>query len=424
VLAVPVTGLALYGDPRTVEALRVDSVELPSTANPHEVLSDQAERWLDTPVTIDAGTLVRSTSRRELGATIDLQAIAARVDRLGRSGHVVADVETRLAARRGGIDEPWPVVIDGDRLRAVVEDLRTELAAASENTAPGTTAPKAPDQDAVPALRAERALPFQRSIDTLAEGLRSGRAYIRLPTQRLAAPELPAVAAEDEFAEVLASHDTDYRRVATGRRLNIEKAAQLIDGTILDPGEELSFNALVGERTLQRGFRPATEISNGQLVEGVGGGICQTAGTLHGAAFLAGLPITEHHHHSRESGYIDQGLDAMVAWPSRDLRFANDLPFRIQIRAVAREGRVAVEVRGPHRLRAVSWRTRVLERTPHREQRIPAPDLFAGSSEILEQGRDGVLLERTRVVRKPEGTTTETDRIRYSPLDRTVRVGG
>jgi hypothetical protein len=402
IAAVPVL---FYADPRTVEALEVDGIPLEQTIDARETVRAQADRWLDTPVTVDAQLVVTSRPRRALGATIDLEATLDRVDRVGRTGDPVADLEARFGGETS--DVPFVVEIDEGVARRFVESVRAEAAIAM---------PPVEGREGL-------AIPLLESVSLLSDGLRAGAPYITLPTRRVAAPELPEIVV-DAFGEVLASHRTEYRNVQRGRQRNIERSAELIDGLVIAPGAEFSFNEAVGNRTIERGFRQATEIMNGDLVDGIGGGVCQTAGTLHAAAYMAGLPIVEHHHHSRESGYIDLGLDAMVTWRDNDLRFRNDLPYAIRIWALARDGAIEVQIRGPERLRTVTYRSVPLSRTDHREECVPAPDLAFGSEEVVREGRDGVVLERTRVIIDGDGERSEVDRISYPPLHRFVRRGG
>jgi hypothetical protein len=403
-----VVPVLFYADPRTVEALEVDGIPLAQTTDPAAALREQAERWLDAPVTVDAHLVVTSRPRRALGASIDLEATVERIERLGRTGDPVADVEARFSDEAANV--PFVVEIDEGTARRFVQTLRDESALAT---------PRSNDPNAREALT----LPLLESVALLSDGLRASASYITLPTRRVAAPELPEIVIE-EFGEVLASHRTEYRNVQRGRQRNIERAAELIDGLVIEPGAEFSFNEAVGNRTIERGFRQATEIMNGDLVDGIGGGVCQTAGTLHAAAYMAGLEITEHHHHSRESEYIDLGLDAMVTWQDNDLRFKNDLPFRVRIWALARDGALEVQIRGRERTRTVTYRSVPLDRTDHREECVPAPDLSFGAEEVMREGRDGVILERTRVIIDRDGERNDVDRISYPPLNRFVRRGG
>ncbi|SDD46206.1 VanW family protein [Nocardioides lianchengensis] len=126
---------------------------------------------------------------------------------------------------------------------------------------------------------------------------------------------------------------TTYYPPASYRDTNIGRAAELVDGTVLKPGETFSLNDIVGERTVENGFTTGTIISNGIFKEDLGGGVSQMATTTFNAAFFAGLKDVEHKPHSV---YIDRypvGREATVAWGAVDLRFTNDTPYGVLIHA-------------------------------------------------------------------------------------------
>lgn len=117
------------------------------------------------------------------------------------------------------------------------------------------------------------------------------------------------------------------------RNTNIGRAAELVNGTLLEPGETFSLNDTVGERTRENGFTVGFIISNGIFAEDLGGGVSQMATTTFNAMFFAGLKDIEHKTHSF---YIDRypvGREATVAWGAVDLRFQNDTPYGILIDA-------------------------------------------------------------------------------------------
>lgn len=126
---------------------------------------------------------------------------------------------------------------------------------------------------------------------------------------------------------------TTYYPPAAYRDTNIGRAAELVDGTVLKPGETFSLNDTVGERTAENGFTTGFIISDGIFKEDLGGGVSQMATTTFNAAFFAGLKDVEHKPHSF---YIDRypvGREATVAWGSVDLRFKNDTPYGVLIHA-------------------------------------------------------------------------------------------
>ena len=119
----------------------------------------------------------------------------------------------------------------------------------------------------------------------------------------------------------------DYRNVNLGR------AAELVDGTLLEPGETFSLNETVGERTAENGFAKGFIIADGVYREDFGGGVSQVATTTFNAAFFAGLEDVEHKPHSF---YIDRypvGREATVAWGAVDLKFKNTTPYGVLIKA-------------------------------------------------------------------------------------------
>jgi vancomycin resistance protein YoaR len=153
---------------------------------------------------------------------------------------------------------------------------------------------------------------------------------------------IEAVAAQADFTTADAralkiteqvSSFTTYYPHADYRNVNIGRAAELVDGTILEPGEVFSLNGIVGERTVENGFTEGYVISNGILVQDLGGGVSQMATTTFNAMFFAGLEDVEHKPHSF---YIDRypvGREATVAWGSVDLRFRNDTPYGVLVTA-------------------------------------------------------------------------------------------
>ena len=131
------------------------------------------------------------------------------------------------------------------------------------------------------------------------------------------------------------------------RRHNIRLAARAIHNALLYPGGLLSFNDAVGERTWERGYRPAPVLMGEAVGEGLGGGICQVSSTLYNAARRAGLTILERHRHAITPRYVPPGQDATVNWPDQDLKLRNDLPFPVLIQAEASDDAVVVRVVGP-----------------------------------------------------------------------------
>ena len=139
----------------------------------------------------------------------------------------------------------------------------------------------------------------------------------------------------------ISSYTTYYNQEDKGRSKNIAIAASLISGVTLQAYGEFSFNATVGKRTAEAGFKQAKIIINGEYVEGVGGGVCQVSTTLYNAALKAGLQVIEYHPHSLRVGYVAPSRDAMVS-SSSDLKIFNPYDFPVYLSAEVFSGGLRV----------------------------------------------------------------------------------
>lgn len=160
------------------------------------------------------------------------------------------------------------------------------------------------------------------------------------PGERIVEVDAETVAPEFTTAEARAlgitervSTFTTYFPYAEYRNVNLSRAAELIDGTLLKPGETFSLNGIVGERTRANGFTTGYVIRDGLFREDLGGGVSQIATTTFNAMFFAGLRDIEHKPHSVYISRYPEGREATVAWPTLDLKFKNDTPYGVLVKA-------------------------------------------------------------------------------------------
>lgn len=129
-----------------------------------------------------------------------------------------------------------------------------------------------------------------------------------------------------------------YQHSIPNRIYNVGLASSRINSALVPPGEEISFNKMVGEVSAETGYRPAYIISGGRTILGDGGGLCQVSTTMFRAAMNAGLPILERWGHAYRVSYYElnskPGVDATVIAPSKDFRFKNDTPGHILIQTI------------------------------------------------------------------------------------------
>jgi vancomycin resistance protein YoaR len=128
------------------------------------------------------------------------------------------------------------------------------------------------------------------------------------------------------------SFSTSYASSQSGRKNNVKLALSDFNGMIVEPGQEVSFNDVTGDKTPEKGYQKAKIILNGVYVEGYGGGACQASTTLYNALLLSDLEILEVHPHSLPVSYVPLAFDAMVSEGYADLKFKNDLSYPIYIK--------------------------------------------------------------------------------------------
>jgi vancomycin resistance protein YoaR len=150
-----------------------------------------------------------------------------------------------------------------------------------------------------------------------------------------------------DVSRMLSSYETDFTGRAGRRAINIRVAADYLNGTIIAPGQAISFNKVVGPRTERRGFVEAPVIVNDEMERGLGGGVCQVASTLHAAAVYGALDVVTRRSHSRPSGYAPLGLDAVVLEDEVDLKLRNPYDTAVMVHAfLPHPHRIRVELLG------------------------------------------------------------------------------
>lgn len=156
----------------------------------------------------------------------------------------------------------------------------------------------------------------------------------------------PEIADEDAYFQDVLGHCETPHGDNENRNGNLRKACELLDGLVLQPGQELSYNEALGPRTKELGWLPAPAYSGTKLVDSPGGGICQVSSTLYLASVYSELTIVERHNHGYPVSYIPLGMDATVSWGFADLKIRNDSPMPVKIQAEESDGYVRVSILG------------------------------------------------------------------------------
>ncbi len=206
----------------------------------------------------------------------------------------------------------------------------------------------------------------------------------------------------------LATYTTEFGG-SEGRRKNVARAAELISGTLLAPGEEFDFDRVVGQRTPENGFTTAPAIIAGKLEDSLGGGICQVSTTLFNAVFFAGLDVTTRTNHSIYISHYPKGRDATVSWGGPAFRFVNDTPNWILIKAASSSSSLTFVLYGTPMNRQVTYTTGDwYGLKPPNEKRVKTDTLDQGKTRVVEDGQTGRSVKVTRRVIQ-DGKTVHQD---------------
>ncbi|RYG88051.1 hypothetical protein EON77_01225 [bacterium] len=244
----------------------------------------------------------------------------------------------------------------------------------------------------------------RKSLDTEAlpalalKALQEGKTEINVPLKT--EPKRITDEMVARIKDVIGEFSTRFSAGNTPRCANIKLAASKLDGTILLPGETVSFNGTVGRRTIAGGFRVAGVYKNGQHDTGVGGGICQVSTTLYNAALFSDLGIVQRSNHSLPVPYVPLGRDATVDYGNIDLVVRNTTPDPIVLASQYRPGKLTFRILGTKREEfKVRMTSTGVTRREGRARRILDRTLPPGTTKV--SGGGGVLsLSTTRIVER------------------------
>ncbi len=388
-------------------------------------LDDEApKRALERVRRFAAGKLVLDVGE---GQKRELQfgRLGAEIDKV-RLSQLVRDCRDATSplrmARRGSREDvtlPVPIVLDTGAAVAVLLRLKDEL-----DRLPVDARLDLEKRALVPEVSG-RLLDVDATLAALRSATAAGEtqatAVFEARPPRRAAAQLGDV----KFDAVLGWFETKYNRgdKYQARTFNLRLAASKLDGTVLLPGEVFDFNEVVGSRDEANGYKVAPVIAEGELVDGIGGGTCQISGTLHGAAFFAGLDVVERYPHTRPSSYIKMGLDATVVYPTINFRVKNGFDFPVVLHQTVKNGVVRAEVLGPRRVRTVTLIRRIDSAIPYEEVERDDPNLPEGVRVLSQRGVAGFKLHRYRIVREGEHAVRERWNDVYPPTTQIVKVG-
>jgi len=293
-------------------------------------------------LTLTYGDKMATLSGQDLKIAYDEKLSSIQASSIGRSGSILSDTYQKWRAATLGINLSSVLRMNSLLIEETVDNLALGI--------------DIPPQDALFQFEKGKVAVFRLSkqgrkvnkeqtkkiiFATISEIAKENTTYPNLNIDLVVETLLPAITTENSnqfgIKELLGKGNSKFVGSIPGRVHNIELATSRINGRLIPPGDEFSFNNTLGDVSAATGFQPAYIIKEGRTVLGDGGGVCQVSTTLFRAAINTGLPIVERHAHAYRVSYYEQdsgpGLDATVFDPTHDLKFKNDTLNHLLIQA-------------------------------------------------------------------------------------------
>lgn len=374
-----------------------------------DALRGAVDAALGQTVKVKVGGQEREARWSELGVVLDPAELPHAARKAAGADPVAA------LATRGAL----PVHLDRARALEAIDHLKATVDRAAVDARLDLEARTVHDD------RPGFAIDVFASLDRIEAAARTGAAEVELPVVELPARVTRAGLGIDDISHVLGTFTTRFPVGDKDRNFNLKLAASKLNGFVMKPGVEFSFNDVVGDRTEKEGYKIAHVITAGEMVDGLAGGTCQISTTLFGASFFAGLDIVKTTSHSRPSTYVTMGLDATVVYPTTDLKMKNPYDFPVVIHYRVARGEAVVEILGKQRpWSQIAFEREIVEEVPFETEERFDEKLPIGVEMHDQLGFNGYTLTRFRkFYRDGKLDHTEKWKVVYKPVTEYIRRG-
>lgn len=229
------------------------------------------------------------------------------------------------------------------------------------------------------------------------------------------------------FKECLSTFSTKFNIADSNRNENIKISAEKINNIILMPGEEFSYNKVLGERSKEAGYKQGISYIGGKAVSDYGGGVCQTASTLYNAILLANLEVVSRTSHYFQVGYVPAGRDATVYWPNLDFRFKNNRKYPIKISTNIEYDSLKIDIFGTKEDNEyeVQIESNITSYIPISIKYEYDNNLTIGKEILIETGTNGIRSETYKIIKKNNNIILKTliSRDIYNGKQTIIKIG-
>ena len=379
-------------------------------------------------IKLGIGDNVIEAKLSDLGVTFDNEDLVDEAIGVGHAGNIVKRYKDQKDLQHSGKTFPLSWQTNEDTVRTYVENNCTKYDKKAQN------ASLTRENGAFNFVAGTEGLELNvdSAVRTISDYLENNwtsdnTAVLNLETQ-ITEPEGSA----EELANIkdlLGSFTTSFSTSGSNRCKNVSSGASHINGTVLYPGEEFSAYETVSPFTEANGYAMAGSYLNGEVVDSMGGGICQVSTTLYNAVLRAELNVTERSPHSMTVHYVDLSEDAAIAGTYKDFKFVNSTEYPIYIEGyTTSDKKITFNIYGKEtrdKNRTISFESQMVSETPATTILQEDAGQGIGYKAVSSKGSSGYVAELYKIV-KVNGV--ETDRIKvnkstYKGTNRVVTYG-
>lgn len=330
-----------------VEGISVGGVDISglTVEEAKEKLEDQnAELVGDVTIVAeyDADDYEKKLTKKNMGITADLDAVLEEALTAAHASTYEEAEEALAAIKENGKDYDIALKADEDKLADIAEEIADEVNVKAKNATIKL------GDDGIEYVEEEegKSLDEEAFVQTIKERIENrdfSNIKIELKTTQ---PKLTLSDIKGTYVK-LGTCTTSYSGSTSNRKYNVKKAAEKINGVVVEPGETFSMNDTIGDRTYSNGWKSAAAIVRGSTEQQAGGGVCQVSTTLYNAVVKSDLEIVHRQNHSSKVHYVDPGLDATINTGTIDFTWKNDTDKPVLIKASADGSKLTVTIYGP-----------------------------------------------------------------------------
>lgn len=353
----------------------------------------------------------------EFGCEFDVSEAIEEAYNVGRSGNFAEDLSSYISLRYFGESKDFEIknIIPQDIEPKIYEDIKGVV-----ETEPKDASISIGSEIYV--TRGENGVSIDREAfkkEIYSKIVPKENILVNVPVKSVE----PKVKSEDlgRINGVIGSYKTTFSSHLEGRNENIRVSANYINDTVIMPGETFSYNEKTKLKTVKNGYKNATVIVNGEIEEGLGGGVCQVSSTLYNSVLYAGLDVVQRRPHSIPSNYVNYGRDAVVSDNAIDFKFRNNYNFPIVIKTYTGSNSVTVSIYGDtESVPNIDITSAVVSKKVREVKYVEDPTLPKGEEKVKTKGRDEVRSETYVIV---DGEKRLVSKDRYPSQTKVILVG-